>query len=91
MTDEEKKTIVLEYLKRLDRGEDFFELFAEDAEVFFPNWGVANGAKEYKKLFSDLAAKVGKIKHHYAYFNWVIQNDMVVDKRRCAQDRREMG
>jgi hypothetical protein len=44
MTDEERKSIAAEYLKSLDYGRDFFHLFAEDAEVFFPNWGVRGSA-----------------------------------------------
>ena len=78
MTDEERKSIASEYLKSLDYGRDIFHLFAEDAEVFFPNWGVARGAVEYKKLFSDLGARVAKFIHHHAYINWIIQGDMVV-------------
>jgi ketosteroid isomerase-like protein len=78
MTDEEKKAIASEYLHSLDTGDDFFHLFAKDAEVFFPRSGVAKGEKEYKKLFSDLAALVEKFKHHHESINWVIQGDFVV-------------
>lgn len=78
MTDEERKSVASEYLKSLDYGRDFFHLFAEDAEVFFPNWGVARGAVEYKRLFSDLGALVAEFIHHHAYINWIIQGDMVV-------------
>jgi hypothetical protein len=35
MTDEQRKSIALEYLKRLDRGEDFSDLFADDAQLYF--------------------------------------------------------
>src|SRR4051794_18305354 len=38
MTDEQRKSVALEYLKRLDRGENIFELFADDAQVYFPKW-----------------------------------------------------
>lgn len=55
MTDRERKSIASEYLHKLDTGDDFFHLFAKGAEVFFPRWGVANGAPEYKKLFADLS------------------------------------
>jgi hypothetical protein len=44
MTDEERKSVASEYLKKLDRCEDIFHLFDEDAEVFFPRSGVARGA-----------------------------------------------
>lgn len=62
MTDEERKSVATEYLKALDTGKDIFHLFDEDAEVFFPNWGVARGVQEYKKLFSDLSALVEDFK-----------------------------
>lgn len=39
MTDEQRKAVALEYLKRLDRGEAFFELFDDHAEVYFPEMG----------------------------------------------------
>jgi hypothetical protein len=78
MTDEEKKSIASKYLKSLDTGEDFFHLFAEDAEVFFPRSGVARGTREYKKLFSDLGVRVAKFRHHHDSINWIIQGDFVV-------------
>ncbi len=78
MTDDERKSIASEYLKALDTGKEFFHLLDEDAEVFFPNWGVARGKQEYTELFSDLGALVEDFKHHHAYINWIIQGDMVV-------------
>jgi len=36
MTDEQRRAIALEYLKRLDRGQDTLELFDEHAIVYFP-------------------------------------------------------
>ena len=32
MSDEQRKAIALEYLRRLDRGEAFFDLFDDDAQ-----------------------------------------------------------
>ena len=54
MTDQERKAVASDYLKALDTGKEFFHLFDEDAEVFFPNWGVARGEQEYKELFQIL-------------------------------------
>lgn len=78
MTDEQRKSVALEYLKRLDRGEPFVGLFADDAQVYFPKWGLANGRAEYEQLFSDLGSILSGITHDYAYFNYVQQGDMVV-------------
>ena len=78
MTEEQRKSVALEYLKKLDRGENIFDLFAEDAQVFFPKWGIANGKAEIERLFSDLGTLLKGIRHDYAYFNYIIQGDQVV-------------
>ena len=78
MTEEQRKSVALEYLKRLDRGEHFFDLFAEDAQLFFPKWGLANGLAEIEKLFSDVATILKAIRHDYAYLNYIVQGDLVV-------------
>jgi len=52
MTDEQRKSVALEYLKAFDNrgvtstGASILELFAEDAQVFFPKWGLATGKKQ---------------------------------------------
>jgi hypothetical protein len=78
MTDEQRKSIALEYLKRIDRGENFFDLFADDAQVYLPKWGLANGRAEFEQLFRDLGSILSAIMHDYAYFNYIIQGDYVV-------------
>jgi len=78
MTEEQRKSVALEYLKRLDRGENFFDLFASDAQVFYPKWGLANGKGEIESLFSDATTFLKAIRHDYAYFNYIVQGDHVV-------------
>jgi ketosteroid isomerase-like protein len=78
MTDEQRKTVALEYLKRLDRGEGIFDLFADDAQVYFPKWGLANGRAEFERLFIDLGSILSGIRHDYAYFNYIHSGDTVV-------------
>ena len=78
MTDEQRKSVALEYFKRLDSGGDLLELFAEDARVYFPKWGVANGRAEIDKLFQDVGSTLSSIKHHYEYFNYMIKDDVIV-------------
>lgn len=78
MTDEQRKAVALEYLKRLDQGRPFLDLFADDAQIYFPKWGIANGRKECERLFADVGGILASIRHDYAYFNYVIQGEMVV-------------
>lgn len=77
MTDEQRKSVALEYLKAFDNGGvtstggSILDLFAEDAQVFFPKWGLANGRKEIGKLFGDVGGTLNSITHDYATFNWI--------------------
>ena len=74
----ERKSIVLDYFRRLDRGEDFLPLFAEDARVFYPKWGVATGHDEIGTMFGDVGELVTAMSHDYETFNYVIDGDTVV-------------
>ncbi len=77
MTDEQRKSVVVEYLKAFDnRGTistdgSILDLFAEDAQVYFPKWGVATGKEEIGQLFGDIGATLESIVHHYSHFNWI--------------------
>ena len=77
MTDEQRKSVALEYLKAFDNGgvtstgESILELFATDAQVMFPKWGIANGREEIGKMFGDVGSKLKAIRHDYANFNWI--------------------
>lgn len=78
MTDEQRKSVALEYLKRLDRGEDFFDLFAADAQLYFPKCPLANGIDAIKQTFGHVASIVSSVTHDYATFNYIISGDLVV-------------
>jgi hypothetical protein len=77
MTDEQRKSVALEYLKGFDNGgvistgETIMELFADDAQVAFPKWGLANGKEEIGRMFGDVGATISAIRHDYASFNWI--------------------
>jgi hypothetical protein len=64
MTDEQRKPIVLEYLKALDNGGttstggSILDLFAEDAQVMFPKWGLAAGKEQIGQLFADIGSSM---------------------------------
>src|SRR5437762_1640530 len=78
MTDEQRKSVALEYLKAFDNkgvtssGASILDLFAEDAQVFFPKWGLATGQKQIGQLFTDFGGLIVHILHDYATFNWVM-------------------
>ena len=84
MTDEQRKSVALEYLKAFDNGgvtstgASILELFAEDAQVFFPKWGIANGREQIGQMFGEVGSKLKSIRHDYANFNWIFGGDTVV-------------
>ena len=78
MTPEQMKSVALEYLKRLDRGDDFFDLFADDAQLYFPKYGVVNGVDEIQRLYGSVGQILAEITHDYAYFNFICEGDMLV-------------
>ena len=85
MTDEQRKSVALEYLKAFDNGGvtstggSILDLFASDAQVYFPKWGLANGKADIEKLFSEVGGTIKSIVHHYSHFNWIFSgSDLVV-------------
>src|SRR5213075_2723535 len=75
MTDEQRKSVALEYLKAFDHagvisnGGSMLDLFADDAQVFFPKWGLATGKQQIGRLFTDFGGLIESILHDYALFN----------------------
>ena len=85
MTDEQRKSVALEYLKAYDNGGvtssggSILDLFASDAQVYFPKWGLATGHDEIGRMFGDLGSQGRSIQHHYAGFNWILSgSDLLV-------------
>jgi hypothetical protein len=78
MTDEQRKSVALEYLKAFDHGGvtseggTLIDLFAPDAQVHFPKWGLADGRNAIAQLFGDVGATIASIKHAYADFDWIM-------------------
>src|SRR5258705_1621265 len=83
MTDEQRRSVALEYLKAFDNGGvtstggSILDLFAEDAQVYFPKWGLANGKKEIGKLFGDVGGSITSIVHPYCPFKLGVAGDTV--------------
>lgn len=78
MTDEQRKSVAIEYLKAFDNagvtstGGSILELFADDAQVYFPKWGLASGKAEIGRLFADVGGTLKSITHHFSEFNWIL-------------------
>ena len=68
MTDEQRKSVALEYLKAFDNkgvtssGGSILDLFADDAQVFFPKWGLATGKQQIGQLFTDFGGNIKSIR-----------------------------
>src|SRR5450432_1647484 len=77
MTDEQRKSVAVEYLKAFDNGGvtstggSILDLFADDAQVYFPKWGLATGKEQIGKLFGDVGGTIKSITHHFSHFNWI--------------------
>lgn len=78
MTDEQRKSVAVEYLRAFDNGgttstgASIFDLFADDCLVYFPKWGIANGKEELIQMFTDVGSTIKRIRHHVADFNYVM-------------------
>jgi hypothetical protein len=60
-------------------GGSILDLFASDAQVYFPKWGLATGRQQIGALFADLGSGIKSITHHYSHFNWIFSgSDLVV-------------
>src|SRR6476660_9675329 len=77
MTDEQRKSVAIEYLRAFDNGGvtstggSILDLFADDAQVYFPKWGLANGKEQIGKCFGDVGGTLKSITHHFSHFNWI--------------------
>jgi hypothetical protein len=91
MTDEQRKSVILEYLKRLDSGRDFIELFDDDAILYFPKWGLAKGIDQVRQCLTEAGSMFEAIEHHYAQFNYVFSGSDVVVVESASHGRHRDG
>ena len=80
-----RKSVALEDLKVFDNGGvtsaggSIRDLFADDAQVYFPKWGLATGKAAIGKLFGDVGGTIKSITHDDSQFNWIFSgSDLVV-------------
>src|SRR5437016_14450027 len=80
MTDEQRKSVALEYLKAFDNkgvtssGKSILDLFADDAQVFFPKWGLATGKKQIGQPFTAFGGLIEHILHAYSTSHWIMRS-----------------
>jgi ketosteroid isomerase-like protein len=75
--DDDRKAVATSYLRSLDSGGlspetgvGLFDHFTDDAEVFFPKWGVARGKEQIIQMFTDVGGTLKGITHDYDGFTW---------------------
>ena len=77
MTDEQRKSVALEYLKAFDNGgvtstgESILDLFAPTRRSTSPS-GAWRGQEQIGEMFGDVGSTLKSIKHDYATFNWIM-------------------
>jgi hypothetical protein len=74
---EDLLTKVEAYYRLFDSGQAFMHLFDENAEIWFPKWGVT-GPGEVPKLFSDLGGHIAAIEHVMDQFKYYVAGDVVI-------------
>ncbi|WNI18468.1 nuclear transport factor 2 family protein [Actinacidiphila sp. ITFR-21] len=60
---EQHVAIALEYFRRVDAGEPPVDLFAADAQVFFPKFGTGHGIEDFGRLGAGLMAEQVAFQH----------------------------
>ncbi len=71
MTRDQRRSVAIEYFRRLDAGQDMIDLFAENAEIYFPKWGVARGHAEIQRMWSEVGVLYTEIHHYTEYLNFI--------------------
>jgi len=97
MTDEQRKSVALEYLKAFDNGGvtstggSILDLCADDAPVYFPKWGLANGKEAIGRWASDVGSTLKGITHHFSEFNWIFSGTDTIVCEGTSHGERQDG
>jgi hypothetical protein len=54
------------------------DLFTEDAQIYFPKFGIARGKAAFGELASGLFKRVSKLSHDLSTFTYVVAPDVIV-------------
>ena len=79
LSDRDKIKIVQEYFVRADQGRsDVLELFHENAEIYFPKFGVGVGRQSLVEMVKGFEGALEFIKHDYDGFTFIPSGDYLV-------------
>src|SRR6266581_6910045 len=77
--DQDKIRIAREYFMRADQGRpDIFELFHDDAEIYFPKFGFGFGRESFLEITDGFAGTLEFIRHDYDALTFIAAGDYVV-------------
>ena len=70
--------LVKEYYIRLDTGRpDLLDIFSEDAQFYFPKFGVSRGKSTFGDLLNGLLSAVAMIKHDLDGLDFIVEGNRV--------------
>ena len=71
--------VAQDYLRSLDEGRaNLLDLFTEDAEIYFPKFGVTKGRQHLLEMLGGFGGQVEYIRHDYATLNFLPSGDSLV-------------
>ena len=71
------------YFWKVDAGEfdnDYYNLFTEDVELYFPKFGFGYGISGIRKFGETMANILKGLSHDIENFNYIISGNMIVVK-----------
>ncbi len=79
LNDHEKVSIAKEYFIGVDQGRpDILELFHEDAEIYFPKFGLGFGRQSLFEMVKGFEGSLEYIRHDYENLTFVPSGDYLV-------------
>ena len=77
--DQNRIKVIQDYFKLSDQGrQEILELFHEDAEIYFPKFGVGLGRQSLLEMWKGFEGSVEFIQHDYDTMNFIPSGDYIV-------------
>jgi ketosteroid isomerase-like protein len=77
--DQNRIKVVQDYFKLSDQGrQEILELFHEDAEIYFPKFGVGLGRQSLLEMWKGFEGSVEFIQHDYDTMTFIPSGDYIV-------------